>query len=106
MRPIALALIMLAGASAVAFAEDEQSTDTQALPPLQRDGFVVNRDACGASRYSHLVGRDYGEVTQASLLPADSSVPSVYRLTTLEYRPAKLNVVVNGEGRIIAIGCF
>jgi hypothetical protein len=39
-------------------------------------------------------------------IPADSNEVDSARLSTLEYKPSRLNVVVNGEGRIIAIGCF
>jgi hypothetical protein len=78
---------------------EEQAADTR------RDGFVVSGDACGASRYSHLLDEQYAELHHAAL-PANSNVVDRGRLSTLEYTPGRLNVVVNGAGRIIAIGCF
>ncbi len=67
-------------------------------------GFIRASDACGASRYAHLVGERYAEVYQAGL-PADAFVVGRNRPTTLEYKPGRLNVVVGYEGRIVAIGC-
>lgn len=63
-------------------------------------------DECGASRFAHLIGREYAQVYQAALLPADSIVQNRSMVRTLEYTPHKLNVVVGAEGRIVAIGCF
>ena len=63
-------------------------------------------DECGASRYAHLVGREYAQVYHAALLPADSIVQNRSMWRTLEYTPEQLNVVVGAEGRIVAIGCF
>jgi hypothetical protein len=92
-----------AGASALA---EEPRQREQPAPEVRRDGFVISGDACGASRFAHLVGEDYAEMYQASLLPADGNVVDRTKITTLEYTPERLNVVVNGQGRIIAIGCF
>jgi hypothetical protein len=66
------------------------------------DPFVVSGDECGASRYAHLLGEQAG----LHAIPANSNMVDGARLSTLEYTPARLNVVVNGQGRIIAIGCF
>ncbi len=94
-------------ASAVAD-EDQDAQVAEAEPPAQsirHDGFVTQSDECGASRYAHLLGEQYAELHHAAL-PANSNVVDRGRLSTLEYTPGRLNVVVNGAGRIIAIGCF
>lgn len=106
LRSVVLAALALATAAAVASAEPQPPSD-EAPPPLTtHDRFVVSGDACGASRYQHLLGREYAQVYQAALLPADAIVQNRNMLRTLEYTPHRLNVVLGGEGRIIAIGCF
>jgi hypothetical protein len=83
---------------------DEARAEEQARQ-VRRDGFVWTNDACGASRYEHLLGENYAELHQAAL-PAETNVLDRGKLTTLEFRPGQLNIVVDGRGRIIAIGCF
>lgn len=96
LRSLGFALVL--GAASAAWAEEGRWT--------RPDPFVVSGDACGASRFSHLVGAPVAELHQAGL-PANANVLGQGgRLTTLEYEPARLNVVVNGAGRVVAIGCF
>lgn len=78
----------------------------QAQSAFQRNGSVISGDACGASAFAHLVGEPFAQMHQAALIPANSNVIAVGRLHTLVYEPTRLNVVLGGEGRIIAIGCF
>jgi hypothetical protein len=105
----ALVAAVAFAACASAMAEEQAAPDERAaeerMSNIHRDAFVVSGDECGASRYSHLLGEQYAELHHAAL-PANSNVVDRGRLTTLEYTPARLNVVVNGTGRIIAIGCF
>jgi len=109
-----LAVMLLAAASVPAMADEQAAlADEQAGAETEyfganvhRDGFVMMSDACGASRYAHLIGRDYGEVIQAALLPSESVLHNPNMLRTLEYTPHKLNVAVGRDGVIIAIGCF
>jgi hypothetical protein len=109
MLRIALIAAVAFAACTSAMAEEQAAPDVRSAEAqtadMRRDGFVVSGDACGASRYSHLLGEQYAELHHASL-PANSNVVDRGRLSTLEYTPARLNVVVNGTGRIIAIGCF
>ena len=112
LRAALIGSLIIASAGAAA-AEERRPVDAQAqaeddtpAPQLRRDGFVITGDACGASRYAHLVGRDYAQVYQAALLPADSVLQHRSMWRTLEYTPHQLNVVVGDAGRIIAIGCF
>ena len=80
--------------------------DSERVASARHDPFVISDDTCGASRFAHLVGQEYAEVYQASLIPSDSNRLDRIRPITLEYTPYRLNFVVNGEGRIIAVGCF
>lgn len=109
LRSIAFALVLAAG-YATAFADPPApdgapaAEEDVAPAPRRDDPFVRYSDECGASRYAHLVGEQYAEVYQASL-PASAYVLGSARATTLEYKPGRLNVVLDGRGRIAAISC-
>jgi hypothetical protein len=107
-RSVIFAALVLASVGAAAARErgrPQTVTSGEALAP-RGDRFVVSGDECGASRYQHLLGREYARVYHAALLPTDSIVQNRTMRRTLEYTPQRLNVVVGGEGRIVAIGCF
>lgn len=106
-RSVIFVLSMLACAGAVSAQEplSERPQERSAVAASD-DRFVVSDDLCGASRYQHLLGREYAQTYHASLLPADSNVQHGAFRRTLEYTPQQLNVVVGEAGRIVAIGCF
>lgn len=109
LRAALFASLALAAANTAAAEEDVRQAQTEdglSARHVPGDRFVIMSDACGASRYAHLVGRDYAQVHQAALLPADFVVQNRSMWRTLEYTPHKLNVVVGGAGEIVAIGCF
>jgi hypothetical protein len=111
LRPILLAAAASFAIAAAARAQDEPqprppSAQSERAASPRPDPFVISNDACGASRFAHLMGQDYGELYQASLIPSHSNRYDRIRPITLEYTPYRLNFVVNGEGRIVAIGCF
>lgn len=94
--------------------------ETIEITPTMRDmdPFVTASDECGAARYAHLVGESFvvhrtslpknamvhgpadQRVIDAADLPSTPSLP-----LTLEYRPQRLNVVLDDAARIISIGC-
>ncbi|HVZ99890.1 MAG TPA: hypothetical protein VG841_06205 [Caulobacterales bacterium] len=88
----------------------------RAAPP--RDPFVISVDACGASRCAHLVGRSY-KLEQASLpahavihggadagaVPVAGAARQSAGARMLEYRPQRLDIVVDGAWRIVSVGC-
>lgn len=102
---IITAAAFAACASAAAQERPEQQTAEEQVQTVRRDGFVISNDACGASQFDHLVGEPYVELHHANL-PANTSFVTSKGLTTLEFEPGKLNVVLSDQGRIIAIGCF
>ena len=73
---------------------------------LRPDPLVISNDASVASRFAHLVGSDYGELYEALLIPRLAIATIAFARFARKYTPLRLNFVVNGEGRIIAIGCF
>jgi hypothetical protein len=92
----AIACLVVAGCAAPAGA---------AFSSQHRDRFMIVDDACGASRFAHLVGEELAEIHRAAL-PHDASIVDRVSATTLEYTPHRLNVVLDGSGRVIAVGCF
>lgn len=103
---LALAGVGIAAAQEQESLRDNRATAGEAAPLRDDDRFIVSSDACGASRYRHLVGREFAQVYQTAALPADTLVQNRTMMRTLEYTPEQLNVVLGGDGRIIAIGCF
>jgi len=73
---------------------------------VERDDFVISGDACGASRVAHLVGQDFTAARQGSLMLANANVVDRIQVSTLEYMPGRLNVLLDGQGRILAVSCF
>lgn len=109
MRAVLIALA-LAASSATAFAQEAQpepntvtEPEVDAMSWNRADRFLISGDECGASQYQHLVGRPIAELENVSL-PADTDLQGGNTLRTLEYRPARLNVVARG-GAIVSIAC-
>lgn len=75
------------------------------LPAVLEDRFVIAGDECGASAFAHLVGEEFVSLRHAAL-PAGALVLNRVAPSTLEFRPLRLNVVLDGAGRVTAVGCF
>jgi len=110
LRPIILAAAACLAIAIVAGAEERQTQrpgrDGERVAPARQDPFVISDDTCGASRFAHLLGQNYAQVYQASIIPSNSNRFDHVRPITLEYTPYRLNFVVGAEGRIVAVGCF
>lgn len=100
MRALVLSAMVLAAAGA-ATADTGLPLDAVYRPS---DG-VIAGDACGASRFAHLVGEPFATMHHASL-PARTRVVANVAMTTLEYRPERLNLVLDASATITAVGCF
>ncbi len=74
-------------------------------PRALEDRFVIAGDECGAGAFAHLIGEEFTSLQRASL-PADALVLNRVAPSTLEYRPLRLNVVLDAAGRVAAVGCF
>lgn len=97
MRGAVLSALMLAGCAA------QENPAPQAV--FNPDDFTVAGNACGASDYAHLLGEPFAETHQAAM-PADTRVIRHNMANTLEFTPGRMNVILDGGGRIAAIGCF
>ncbi len=101
MRGAVLAALMLAGCAAQETPAPQAGLD----PFFNPDDFTVAGNACGASEYAHLVGEAFAETHQAAM-PANTRVIRHNMANTLEYAPGRINVILAGDGRVAAIGCF
>lgn len=98
----------------------EPSPAPSEWPTLSRgydDPFVIAPDDCNASRFAHLVGESYG--LHMASLPAGAvihgpgqtgaveagHVVQFNQTLTLEYRPRRLNVVLDSDARIMSVSC-
>lgn len=66
---------------------------------------VLGGDACGASALQHLLGEEFATVQHVAQL-GNAHVRDRASALTLEFEPQRLNVLLDGGGRIVAIGCF
>ncbi|MEZ6023196.1 MAG: I78 family peptidase inhibitor [Hyphomonadaceae bacterium] len=62
------------------------------------------RDTCGASQYRTLIGAQIAAVT----FPADSNIRVIMpdSMVTEDFRPDRLNVIVDTGGVITALECY
>ncbi len=117
MKRAFIALVLLGFAAACA----PQSPATQAppvaaasppppistpLPQVREDvpSLEDDPDACGASRYQHLVGQPEA-AARAANLPQPHRVICYNCPVTMDNAPARLNVELNRHGRVESISC-
>lgn len=73
-------------------------------PPLNAEQ-ATEQDACGASRFAHLVGAPADQIDRASL-PARSRVITPDMMVTQDFSPQRLNVMVGTDGKIGSLACY
>lgn len=61
-------------------------------------------DACGASKFAHLVGTS-GDKVNESMFPAGSRVLRPGMVMTMDYRGDRLNVVIDDDGKVDRVYC-
>jgi hypothetical protein len=97
-----IAALGLAGAlGACAAVLPGAETDEDAAATLAAD---PGGDACGASAFAGLVGSSVGDL-QAASLPENSRTIFPGMGVTMDFRPDRLNVEVDGNDRIARVYC-
>jgi hypothetical protein len=106
MRPILLALAVLA-ASACTQATTPPGTPAEqpAAAGPQTAEEATAQDACGASRFGHLIGVLASEIDQGAL-PEGTRVITPDMMVTQDFRPERLNVITGTDGRVSSLSCF
>jgi hypothetical protein len=72
-------------------------------PTAAPDGRQIGGDACGASQYADKIGQSLG----SARFPPNSEMRLINpgEMVTQEYIPTRLNVEIDGPGRIVAVTC-
>lgn len=102
------ALIALAALGAAACGQTATSTDNQAEEPQasmpQTAEEATAQDTCGASGYASIIGANIA----ATSFPADANIRVIQpdSVVTEDFRPDRLNVIVDENGIITALRCY
>jgi hypothetical protein len=99
----ALALLGVAACSQGA-APPEPPGEQAAVGPQTAEEATA-QDACGASRFQHLVGVLASEIDQRTL-PDGTRVITPDMMVTQDFRPERLNVITGTDGRVSSLSCF
>jgi hypothetical protein len=63
------------------------------------------QDACGASRYQHLIGALASEIDRTTL-PERARVITPDIMVTQDFRPGRLNIIAGTDGRVASLACY
>lgn len=98
-------LISLAAVAAAACSPTTEgpSDSPAALPQTAEE--ATAQDACGASRFRHLIGAPASEIDE-SALPAGARIITPDTMVTQDFRPERLNIITGTDGRVGSLRCF
>lgn len=99
MRAALSALALLAACAA-----PETPAPSATAAPQTADE-ATRADACGASRYAHLIGTPADRIDRASL-PPRTRVITPDMMVTMDFLAERLNVIVGTDGRVGSLRCF
>lgn len=81
-----------------------ETEQVQAATPQTAEEATA-QDACGASRFQHLIGTLASEIDQATL-PAGARVLTPDAIVTQDFRPDRLNIMTGTDGRVSSLSCY
>ncbi len=103
--------ILLAGAAAgfaalvacASYSNADAEAEPADAPPAETAASLDDPDACGASDYQALIGSNIA----AADLPTDMNVRILRpgAIATMDYRPDRLNVLLDEDGVITRVRC-
>lgn len=99
----ALALLAAACTPPTADKGDEPTTDPVAAGPQTREEATA-QDTCGAAAYSAMIGTSIA----AASFPATPNIRVIMpdSMVTQDFRPDRLNVIVDASGTITSLECY
>jgi hypothetical protein len=97
MRAALSALTLLAACAA------PETPPAAAAPQTAEE--ATRADACGASRYAHLIGTPADQIDRASL-PPRTRVITPDMMVTMDFSAERLNIFVGTDGRVGSLRCF
>lgn len=100
---IAAALLMAACAPSNTTPPDGATPPADGAGP-QTAAEATAQDTCGASGYRSLVGSSLAAVT----LPADANIRIIQpdTMVTQDFRPDRINMIVDADGTITGLECY
>ena len=75
------------------------------VPLSQSAAEATDADACGASRYAHLIGTPVAEIDRKRL-PARARIITPDVVVTMDFSATRLNIMVGTDGRVGSLRCF
>ena len=99
-----VAIAMLTAACTPSSEPPANAPPSAAAPPPGTAAEATAEDTCGADRYRDLIGSNVDETTlrdntDARIIAPDSAV-------TQDFRPDRLNVILDADGRITSLECY
>ena len=80
----------------------ETSAPTDPTPGTAAEATV--EDTCNAARYSDLVGSNISDVTIDE--SPDTRIVAPDSMVTQDFRPERLNILVDADGQITSLECY
>ncbi|MBX9747239.1 MAG: serine protease inhibitor [Hyphomonadaceae bacterium] len=98
----ALALLAAACTPPADTPPEEPVVETPVAPTTAAE--ATARDTCGGAQYRTLIGTNFAAVT----LPADSGIRIIQPDTAVtdDFRPDRINIIVDAGGIITAVECY
>lgn len=99
----ALALVACGQTNTPAEPEQPAAEPPAASAPQTREEATA-QDTCGGAQYRSLVGSNFAAVT----LPAESNIRIIQpdTVVTQDFRPDRVNIIVDAQGAITAVECY
>jgi hypothetical protein len=94
---------LISVAALTACAAQETPAPPQAAAPQTAEE-ATQADACGASRYAHLIGASAEQIDRAALPPRTRVEPNT--MVTMDFSAERLNIIVGADGRVGSMRCF
>jgi hypothetical protein len=107
MMLISAALLALAACNQTTTSAPAEPQPAAEAPPTampQTAEEATAQDACGAAQYRSMIGVNIAAAT----FPADAGIRIIHpdTMVTQDFRPDRLNVIVNADGVITELRCY
>jgi len=96
--------VAMVAAAAMTWACAAQPVDQAAAPATPVAAQPATEDACGMSRFTHLIGQPESAIPRAQL-PAGARVICATCMVTQDYSETRLNFHLSADGRVGSLRC-
>ena len=74
-------------------------------PPPETAEEATRQDICGASAFEFLLGAPAAQIDQTTL-PVGARIITPETMVTEDFRPERLNIIVDMDGNVSSLSCF